>query len=344
MQKSTKGEFTLSSKKFSPCFAPVFVVDFDDMKLDLTPEQAKWLGDVLRRWDVGEPIADDEVDALATYWNDDYVDWIDDKEERGAQLTTFEDAYRGAMGALVGDGKQGRVRVLASRPPVSAGGSRPRRKSRGGCFGNLVGLAILALLVRFAWGVVREAIDNPPPALVATSPAAPKPVKSVAEVVAAKAAKARAAEQPAVPARSEWRTITYIGGDDREHPALVGDDRSGGCLVIRDPRGACLFEIQTPKSLPMGGATEWTGPIQIGKRVLSTEQWFRQGDRVGMMRLVDERGDFEPGHGRDLLARLVAEDESGNIIVGYLRPGGGKWSLSIPLRGLRAAIDDLPPL
>ena len=314
------------------------------MKLDLTPEQAKWLGDVLRRWDADEPIADDEVDALATYWNDDYIDWIDDKEERGAQLTTFEEAYRGAMGALVGDGKQGRVRVLASRPPVSAGGSRPRRKRRSGCLGNLVGLAILALLVRFAWNTIRPTLDNPPAALVETSPAAPKPTKSVAEVVVAKAAKSRVAEQPAAPARTAWRTITYTGGDNREHPALVGDDRSGGCLVIRNPRGACLFEIQAPRDLPMGGATEWTGPIQVGGRELSMEQWTRQSDRIGMMKLVDARGDFEPGHGRDLLARLVAEDESKSIMVGYLRPRGGKWVLSIPLHGLRAAVDALPPL
>jgi len=326
------------------------------MKLDLTPEQAKWLGDVLRRWDAGEPIADDEVDALATYWNDDYVDWIDDKEERGAQLTTFEEAYRGAMGALVGDGKDGRVRVLASRAPVAAGGPAPRRKRRGSCLGrlvgNLVGLFILALLARFAWRAIRPAFDNLA-APAATAPAAPKPAKSAAEVVAAKAAQLRASKQasqpapakPAAPARSAWRTITYIGGDDREHPALVGEDAtSGGVLVIRNPRGACLFEIQTDKGLPMGATKEWVSPIHVGDRELSLEKWIRQSDRIGMMKLVDERGDFEPGHGRALLDRILAEDEAESIMLGYLRPGGKKWALSIPLRGLRAAVDTLPPL
>lgn len=215
-----------------------------------------------------------------------------------------------------------------------------------GCNVAVLGGAASAIEHASAWRVDQK------PGAAATSPAAAEPKKSVGEVVAAKAAQMRAAkqgaqpsaDQPVAPTRSAWRTITYIGGDDREHPALVGDDRSGGCLVIRDPRGACLFEIQTPRDLPMGGASEWTGPIQVGDRVLSTEQWFRQGDRVGMMRLVDARGDFDPGHGRDLLARLVAENESESITVGYLRPRGGKWVLFIPLRGLRAAVDALPPL
>ena len=147
-----------------------------------------------------------------------------------------------------------------------------------------------------------------------------------------------------MPARSAWRTITYIGGDDREHPALVGDGSLfGGCLVVRDPLGACLVEIQTPRGNPTGGIENWSAPVSVyGGEEIRTEQWFRRSDRVAIMKLVDDRGDFHPARGRELLDLLLARPEDDEITLLYPRAGKSNALVVVPLRGLRVAFESLP--
>lgn len=309
------------------------------MKLDLTPRQAAWLRDALRRVDEGQNLDDEEQAALDTYYNAEYYEWLQDREADGRPLTEEQERY---LEAFVGyEGTPDGARVY--HEPAARRGASPRRR-RGGCLGNLVGLAILALFVRFAWGVVRSAIDNPPPALVATRPAAPKSAKSVAKVATAKAAKARAAEQPAVPARSAWRAETYTGASGARLPMLVGDGSLfGGYLVVRDPRGACLVEIQAPRGDTMGGRTDWSAPVSVlGGGAIRTEQWLLRNESVASMKIVDDRGDFHPDRGRELLDLLLAQSEDKEIAVPYPRAGKSNALVVVPLRGLRAALESLP--
>lgn len=199
---------------------------------------------------------------------------------------------------------------------------------------GVVALIAIGLLVYYASKISRSAKETKPSAPAAAAAASPAPAPK------------QQARPPAPDpiARSAWRTITYTGGDNRKHPALVGDGSlAGGCLVIREPRGACLFEIQAPRDDPMGGLSDWSAPVSVfGGDAIRTEQWFRQGNRVATMKVVDDRGDFHPARGRELLDLLLALPEDKDIMLLYPRAGKGNAFVDVPLRGLRAALDSIP--
>lgn len=334
------------------------------MKLDLTAEQWAWLLAVLQRLDAGETITREERRALETYHSAEYEDYLMRKLDRDAELTAFEQSYLDNV-AMEFDGKRGRAGVIRS-------GQKSRATNRG-CLGELlhravvvvVQIAVFLLLLFVAVLIVRTIISG----REAAKPT-PPPVKSAAEVVAAKAAQLRAAKQAAqkaetverqlatsepapkpkkpkpAPPPSAWRSITYTGGDGRPHPAIVGDGSLfGGCLVIRDPRGACLVEIQSPRGDPMGGLADWSAPVTVyGGDAIRTEQWLRRGDRIANMKLVDDRGDFYPARGRELLDLLLAVPEDKEIALLYPRAGKSNALILVPLRGLQAALEGVADL